>query len=133
MRRDRTRERVPLDWARTQNNLGNALQSLGERESGTGRLEEAVAAYRSALQEYTRERVPQGWAATQNNLSNALRSLGKRESGTGRLEEAVHAIEFARDAYREAGMLDYERDLEGRLRLLRKTITQRLSHHEKTV
>jgi tetratricopeptide (TPR) repeat protein len=53
-----TRERVPLDWAVTQNNLGNALALLGERESGTARLEEAVAAYRAALEERTRERVP---------------------------------------------------------------------------
>jgi tetratricopeptide (TPR) repeat protein len=30
-----TRERVPLDWARTQMNLGNALGMLGERESRT--------------------------------------------------------------------------------------------------
>jgi hypothetical protein len=30
-----TRERVPLRWALTQNNLGNALLRLGERESGT--------------------------------------------------------------------------------------------------
>ena len=57
----------------TQNNLGNALQSLGERESGTARLEEAVAAYRAALEERTRERVPLDWAMTQNNLGNALR------------------------------------------------------------
>jgi hypothetical protein len=32
-------------WATTQNNLGGALQTLGEREAGTVRLEEAVAAY----------------------------------------------------------------------------------------
>ena len=31
--------------------LGIALLRLGERESGTARLEEAVAAYRAALQE----------------------------------------------------------------------------------
>ena len=42
----------------TQNNLGTALRALGERESGTARLNEAVAAYREALKEYTRERVP---------------------------------------------------------------------------
>ena len=60
-----TRERVPLDWARTQDGLGNALSRLGERESGTGRLEEAVAADRAALTEWTRERVPLWWAATQ--------------------------------------------------------------------
>ena len=33
---------------------------LGERESGTARLEEAVEAYRAALQKFTRERVSGG-------------------------------------------------------------------------
>ena len=50
-----TRERVPLQWAATQNNLGNAVQTLGERESGTAHLEEAVSAYREALTERTRD------------------------------------------------------------------------------
>jgi hypothetical protein len=39
-----TRERVPLDWAMTQNNLGIALWTLGKRESGIERLEEARVA-----------------------------------------------------------------------------------------
>jgi tetratricopeptide (TPR) repeat protein len=77
------------------NNLGTALWSLGERESGTGKLEEAVLAYREALKENTRERVPLQWAMTQTGLGNALARLGERESGTGKLEEAVLA-------YREA-------------------------------
>ena len=83
---ERTRERVPLDWAMTQNNLGNALWTLGERESGTARLEEAVAAYRAALEERTRERVPLDWAMTQNNLGNALvsaRRAGERDGAAG--------------------------------------------------
>jgi hypothetical protein len=33
-----TREIGPLQWAMTQNNLGNALSSLGKRESGTEML-----------------------------------------------------------------------------------------------
>ncbi len=65
------------------------MRALGERESGTARLEEAVAAYRAALKEYTRERVPLDWATTQNNLGTALSRLGQRESGTARLEEAL--------------------------------------------
>jgi tetratricopeptide (TPR) repeat protein len=89
---------VPLDWAVTQNNPGSALRTLGERESGTARLEEAVAAYRDALKKYTRERVPLQWATIQNNLGNALWTLGERESGTARLEEAVAAY---RDALME--------------------------------
>ncbi len=55
-------------------------RALGERESGTARLDEAVAAYREALKEWTRERVPLDWATTQNNLGNALWSArGARE------------------------------------------------------
>jgi tetratricopeptide (TPR) repeat protein len=100
--REYTRDRVPLELAMTQMNLGRALQALGERESGTQRLEEAVAAYRSALREYTRDRVPLQWAATQVNLGNALKTLGERESGTARLEEAIAAYcaalhEYTRD------------------------------------
>ncbi len=92
---ERTRARVPLDWAMTQNNLGTALRGLGERESSAARLEEAVAAYRAALMEYTRARVPFVWAGTQNNLGNALLRLGERESNTARLEEAVEAFRAA--------------------------------------
>ena len=69
---------MPLEWAGTQNNLGNALSTLGERESGTARLNEAVAAYREALKESTRERVPLQWAMTQNNLGVALNLLEAR-------------------------------------------------------
>ncbi|MDR0701534.1 MAG: tetratricopeptide repeat protein [Azoarcus sp.] len=98
----------PLAWARTWNNLGNALRTLGERESSTARLEEAVAAYREALKEYTRERVPLDWATTQNNLGAALFRLGERESGTARLEQAVAAYREALKEYtRERVPLDW--------------------------
>jgi tetratricopeptide (TPR) repeat protein len=97
-----TREREPLDWAATQMNLGNALARLGERESGTARLEEAVAAFRDVVKEYTPARAPLDWAAAQMNLGNTLRVLGERESGTARLEEAV-------EAYREA-LKEYTRE-----------------------
>jgi tetratricopeptide (TPR) repeat protein len=90
------------------NDLGNALQTLGRRESGTARLEQAVAACRPALEEYTRERVPLDWAMTQNNLGNALQTLGARESGTARLEEAVAAFRAALEEYtRERVPLDW--------------------------
>jgi tetratricopeptide (TPR) repeat protein len=75
------RERVPLQWATTQNNLGNALLTLGERESGTAHLEEAVEAYRNALNESTRERVPLQWATTQRNLKKTLEILKARGAG----------------------------------------------------
>ena len=75
--------------------MASRSSALGERQSGTARLEEAVAAYREALQEWTRARAPRDWAMTQMGLGNALRVLGQRQSGTARLQEAVAA-------YREA-------------------------------
>jgi tetratricopeptide (TPR) repeat protein len=92
---ERTRERVPLQWAMTENNLGTALYTLGTRESDTARLGEAVRAFRGALEERTRERVPLDWAMTQNNLGNALSALGERESGTARLEQAITGFRAA--------------------------------------
>ena len=84
--------------------LGNALAVLGERESGTARLEQAVAAFTEVLKERTRERVPLDWAATQNNLGDALVTLGKRESGTARLEQAVAAFtEVLKETHPRAG------------------------------
>ncbi|MEM9223788.1 MAG: tetratricopeptide repeat protein, partial [Pseudomonadota bacterium] len=97
--KERTRERVPLDWAMTQNDLGNALGTLGERESDPTRLEEAVSAYREALEERTRKRAPLDWAGTQNNLGLTLSALGQRESEPARLEEAVCAFREALKEY----------------------------------
>jgi tetratricopeptide (TPR) repeat protein len=100
--RDANQRRTALNW------LGIALQSLGERESGTARLEEAVMAYRAALEEITRERAPLQWATTQMNLGNALLRLGERESGTARLEEAVAAYRAAiEECTRERAPLDW--------------------------
>jgi hypothetical protein len=49
---------MPIDWALTQNNLGNALAILGERQAGTETLRAAVTAYKAPLLELTRVRVP---------------------------------------------------------------------------
>jgi tetratricopeptide (TPR) repeat protein len=91
------RNRVPLEWAATQNGLGGALESLGDRESGTARLEEAVAAFRLALEECPRDREPLRWAKTQRDLGDTLLMLGERESGTAHLDEAVAAFDVCRD------------------------------------
>jgi tetratricopeptide (TPR) repeat protein len=89
------REHKPLDWANAQNNLGLALETLGERERDTIRLREAAAAFREALKEWSRERVPDPWASAQNNLGIVLQRLGARETGTAKLEEAVVAFREA--------------------------------------
>ena len=98
----------PERRASLQRALGTALFSLGEREAGTARLEEAVEAYRAALEESARERDPLQWASSQNNLGNALSVLGEREAGTARLEEAVEAYRAAlEERTRERGPLQW--------------------------
>ena len=105
-----TRERLPLHWATTQNNLGNALGALGQLESGTERLAQAAVAYRAALEERTRERLPLDWAATQNNLGAVLHTLGARERSTERLKQAVGAYRAAlAERTRERTPLDWAR------------------------
>lgn len=79
----------------TQNNLGIALKTLAERESGAARLKEALAAYREALKEYTPDRVPLQWAITQMNLGHGLSMLGERQGRTARQEEALGAFREA--------------------------------------
>jgi tetratricopeptide (TPR) repeat protein len=90
-----TSKRSPPQWPKVQNSLGLALFILGQRESGTARLEEAIAIHREVLTEPIRESVPLEWAMAQSGLANALQVIGTRESGTAKLEQAVAA-------YREA-------------------------------
>ncbi len=67
---ERTQDRVPLDWATTQNNLGNAYLTKAERGDDAA-LDLAITAYELALEERTQDRVPLDWAMTQLNLGNA--------------------------------------------------------------
>jgi hypothetical protein len=68
----------------TQSNFGNALRALGERESGTERLEQAVAAFSEALTVFTREASSHYFDMAQLNLSRALALLEEwRKSGDG--------------------------------------------------
>ena len=90
------------------NDLGIALQVLGERDSDPDTLHQAVTAYREALKEYTRERVPLDWATTQNNLGTALKTLGERDSDPDTLHQAVTAYrEALKEHTRERVPLDW--------------------------
>ncbi|MCC5660550.1 tetratricopeptide repeat protein [Nostoc sp. XA010] len=84
-----TRNAFPVDWATTQNNLGNAY---GERIFGEGaeNIEMAIA----ALEVRTRNAFPENWATTQNNLGNAY---GERIFGEGaeNIEMAIAAFSAA--------------------------------------
>ena len=98
---------MPLQWATTQNNLGTALWRLGERERGTARLNEAVAAYREALKERTRERVPLQWAMSTGNQGVATMLLAERKKDAAMAEMAFRQIELAFETMRAGGHRPY--------------------------
>jgi tetratricopeptide (TPR) repeat protein len=75
---------------------------LGERESGTARLEEAVAAFREALKENTRARVPFLWAQTEENLALVYRALFAKTGKGVHLADALEAVGGALEEYNKA-------------------------------
>jgi hypothetical protein len=88
-----TREALPLQWAQTQGNLGNAYRNRirGDRADN---LEKAIGANEAALTVLTREALPRAWADTQNNL--ALTYVDRiRGDRADNLEKASGAYEAA--------------------------------------
>ncbi len=84
-----TRHQTPQNWATTQDDLGSALQSLGERTGNAALLEEAVIAFRLALLVRLHATVPVEWAKTQHNLGNSLKILGKWKADSNLLGESI--------------------------------------------
>jgi tetratricopeptide (TPR) repeat protein len=81
--------------AMTQNNLGNAYQSLGDVEDKASNCRFAIEAFREALKVRTYEAFPMDYAMTQNNLGVAYRNLGD-------VEDKAPNCRLAIDAYKEA-------------------------------
>jgi hypothetical protein len=86
-------------------NLGNALLRLGERKSGTARLEQAVEAFRAALEECTRDRVPLDWAMTKANLALSMAEIARRTGGPP--DAALAEIDAALEVVRAVGVGAY--------------------------
>lgn len=88
-------------WAATQNNLAEALRSMGiaaTDNEALSLLTESVAAYRAALSVQTRDSNPELWGTLQNNLGIALMDHGTKlggEAGQGLFAEALEAYRAA--------------------------------------
>ena len=74
-----TRDRAPLAWAMTQNNLGAVLQVLGERGDDDA-LRRAVAAFEAALEVFVAARADYYIEVCRNNRDGAQALLAKRKS-----------------------------------------------------
>ncbi|TRU61862.1 MAG: CHAT domain-containing protein, partial [Microcystis aeruginosa Ma_QC_C_20070823_S13] len=92
-----TREAFPYEWARTQNNLGNAYNKRirGKRADN---LELAIVAYSLSLEVYTREAFPEYWAGSQNNLGITYRDRIRGERADN-LELAIAAYNLSLEVY----------------------------------
>ena len=95
------REESPLDWASTQNSLGNVLAALGQQQRNADSFNEAIASFNHALEVFNQKDSPLDWAATQSNLGTALQALGRQESDSKLLKKSI-------DAYTVA-LLEYSR------------------------
>ncbi|WP_293065088.1 MULTISPECIES: CHAT domain-containing protein [unclassified Moorena] len=101
-----TREAFPIDWATTQNNLGEAYRNRIEGEKAQN-LEDAIACYQLALEVSTREAFPIDWAMTQNNLGNAYLERIEGEKAQN-LEDAIACYQLALEvSTREAFPIDW--------------------------
>ncbi len=94
----------PERHAMTQNNLGNAYQTVGTVEDKAANCKKAIAAYEEALKVYTLERFPIQYAASQNNLGAAYQTLGTVEDKAANCQQAREAFEAALQVYDKQNM-----------------------------
>jgi uncharacterized caspase-like protein len=86
----------PLTKAHIETSIADVKTELGESAADMGTMQEAVTAYRAALELYKTQGAPdQAWARVELGLASALVYLGDREQGTDSLDDALGAINDA--------------------------------------
>ena len=90
-----TLDRFPMEYATTQNNLGNAYSTLAGVEAKAENCRRAIQAYEEALKVYTLGRFPMDYAGTQNNLGSAYGILAEVEAKAENCKKAIQAYEEA--------------------------------------
>ena len=86
----------------TQNNLGAALQALGERTEDEITFGKAVSAYRETVKELSADGEPMSWAMAMANLGVARRKLAERSGDIDIAKRAADDIKAAIDIFRGA-------------------------------
>jgi len=111
-----TERDFPVQWATTQNNLGNAYSDLptGDRAEN---LKKAIACYEAALRVYTERDFPVQWATTNFNMALAYSLLIPLGTSNAR-QRAIVCLKYSERAFRASGMVkdaDQAADLRRRL------------------
>ena len=78
-----TQDRVPLQWATTQNNLGTALWTLGAREESSEKLEDAIKSFTLALATYQSAQVERDLSSIETAIAKAKQRLAELKSPKG--------------------------------------------------
>ncbi|MDD4449055.1 MAG: tetratricopeptide repeat protein, partial [Methanothrix sp.] len=85
----------PSDYARIQNNLGAAYQTLANVEDKAENCKKAIGAYQDALKISTLNDFPIIYAMTQDNLGIAYRTLAEVEDKAENCKKAIEAYQDA--------------------------------------
>ncbi|MHB1140766.1 MAG: hypothetical protein ACYC1T_03260 [Sulfuricaulis sp.] len=85
------RQQAPLEWAQTQNRLGNVLAAQAQQFRDEALYRKAIAVFEHALEVLSKEATSADWAATQANLGTAAQALGRQENDPKSLKRAVDA------------------------------------------
>lgn len=88
---DAYRQRLPLEWAQTQNHYGNILAAQGQQFGDPALYQRAIAACQRALEVLSQKDTPGDWAMTQYNLGTAFQAVGRQETDSKSLKQAVDA------------------------------------------
>ncbi|MCT4682772.1 MAG: tetratricopeptide repeat protein [Roseicyclus sp.] len=97
-----SRETDSALWARLQNNLGVALQTLGTRTEDSAALQDSVTALHAALEVYTQQASPIDWAMAKNNLGASLSILGTRGNDNSALQDAIAIFRSVSEVYTQS-------------------------------
>ena len=81
-----------MQWAMTQNNMGNALLRLGEGESGMTQLEAAIATYNDALAVFVAASAIHYIEVCWENRDRAIALLAERRPRTEPTKPADAAV-----------------------------------------
>ncbi len=90
-----TVESFPLEYARAQNNIGEAFKSLAQVRDELQNLRRAIDALQAALSVYTIERYPVIHAGVQRNLGQAYNALSRIDDRETNLLKAIEAFDRA--------------------------------------
>ena len=91
----RTLEQFPMDYARTQNNLGAAYANFGRGRGQGPELQEGHTGLPGGSQNQHSRQFPRDYAMAQNNLGSTYRTLAEVEDKDQNCQKAIKAYQEA--------------------------------------